>query len=130
MPYFMEPESLLTYSQQPTFTPHPAPDESSSTPQITFHSMSASLDKEGHNLLKYKTSLYLQLSNRLVGGTRVAKQAGRCLTIHFQSCIRNTKSHAPTESPSLETALQHSDHTHMCPNFNFISSSETRLKTR
>jgi hypothetical protein len=76
MPSFMEPESLLTYLQQPTFIPHPAPDESNATPLITFHSMSASLDREGHNLLKYKINLYSQFSNRLKGGTRVAKQAG------------------------------------------------------
>jgi len=72
----MEPESLLTYSQQPTFILHRAPDEYNSTPQTPLHSMSASLDREGHNLLQYKTNMYLQFSNRLVGGTRVAKQAG------------------------------------------------------
>jgi hypothetical protein len=40
-----------------------------------------------HNLLQYKTNLYLQNSNHCVGDTRVAKQAGSYLTIlHFQSC--------------------------------------------
>jgi len=69
----MEPESLITYSQQPTFIPHPAPDESNSTPLITFHSTSASLDREGAQLIAIQNQSVLTTLKHRVDGTRVAK---------------------------------------------------------